>query len=224
MEVICPTCAGRVAMDDVNVARDLALCRACERTFSFADAVCVDSSHDVPPEPPCGSWFEETFEGFRVGASTRSWAALFIVPFTLFWAGGSMGGLYGSQIVEARFNLLATLFGIPFLLGSVALVSFSLMLIFGRVAATVASGEGDVFTGVGPIGWRRRFDWGTVREAIEITSSHGRNGEPSKVIRLTGSRPFNFGSMLNESRRSYILAVLRHELRRRGKPGPWLDE
>ena len=43
-------------------------------------------------------------DGFRLTLSTRSCIAFFLVPFTLFWAGGSLGGIYGTQIAKGEFN------------------------------------------------------------------------------------------------------------------------
>ena len=224
MAVLCPMCAGRVAMDDINVARDLALCRACERTFSFADAVSTTNAPGVPPEPPSGSWFEPTFDGFQVGTTTRTCAALFLVPIALVWSGGSLCLFYGLQVLVGHFSLPQSLVGIPFLLVSVPLVAASLMSVCGRFLVTVRGDDGHVFVGVGPIGWRRRFDWGSVREVVEATSSYSRNAQPMHVIRLNGPQPISFGSGMTDWRRLFILAILRRELLSRGKARLLNDE
>lgn len=52
--------------------------------------------------------------GFEISATTESPIAFFLVPFMLVWSGGSLGGIYGTQIANGHFNLFLSLFGIPF--------------------------------------------------------------------------------------------------------------
>lgn len=84
---------------------------------------------------------------------------LFMIPFTCLWAGGSMWGIYGKQIVERSFDLKATLFGIPFLIGSIVLVSACLFMLFGRRVLTLSGGNGRYFVGIGPIGRTVHFKY-----------------------------------------------------------------
>src|SRR5690349_15450453 len=131
VKLTCPTCQGTIPLEDANVSTDIALCRHCSKTFSFAEL----SQDKVVPDvdtsrPPGGVWMKSRGGEFEVGAASRSWAALFLVPFTLLWSGGSLGGIYGTQIARGRFNLTQSLFGIPFLLGSLILVPATLMTVF----------------------------------------------------------------------------------------------
>jgi hypothetical protein len=96
MQITCPTCRAKVATDDINVSTDVALCRSCGNTFHISEVLGGTSSilgsmlsSIVPPSgpvdlnsPPAGAWYTPTGDGFTAGASTRSWMALFIVPFT----------------------------------------------------------------------------------------------------------------------------------------------
>jgi hypothetical protein len=207
----------------VNVARDFALCRSCERTFSFADAIAAGSSEEFLENPPLGAWYRETRDGFAAGASTRSPIAFFLVPFLCVWSGISLGGIYGTQIRSGHFKLIESLFGIPFLLGTVILGGMTLMTICGHVMIHIVGDEGMVFGGIGPIGWRRRFSWSGVRGVSESWTSHYSRGR-RPTIRITGAKPFTFGSLLNEARREYLIAVLRRELLRRGKPRKAIHE
>lgn len=210
MEIRCPTCGCVLPMDDVNVARDLALCRACEQTFRFADL--VDGARRPmagSATPPPGTWFEETFDGFIVGATTRSPTAFFIVPFMLFWSGFALSGIYGTQIVARRFNPFMAIFGIPFLLGSIFLGWAALLTVCGRVVVTVAGDLGQVFTGIGPLGIRRRFSWAGVHTIEETFGTVSNRGRTSRVIRLASDRLVSFGSMLNDERRYYLVQTLR---------------
>ncbi|MBI2477147.1 MAG: hypothetical protein HYV60_00350, partial [Planctomycetia bacterium] len=104
----------------MNVATDVAVCPNCGEVFPLSSIV---ATQDVPTEfeindPPAGAWFYDDFRGWRIGASTRSRAAFFLVPFMCVWSGFSLGGIYGTQIAKGEFNLGMSLFGIPFVLGT----------------------------------------------------------------------------------------------------------
>jgi hypothetical protein len=113
--LICPNCRAEIPLADTNVSTDIALCRHCEKTFSFAElnqdqaVVDVDLSH-----PPRGVWYRNQANEFEVGATTRSAAGFFLVPFTLVWAGGSMGGIYGTQIAMANLSCFNRCSASPF--------------------------------------------------------------------------------------------------------------
>jgi len=115
--------------------------------------------------PPHGVRVKRTGRSVRVIVSTRSCVALFLLPFTAVWAGGSMMGIYGQQIIDGEFNLMLSLFGIPFLIGSIVLVSITAMSMFGRLEVMVADDRLTTFYGVGPLrllGWRRVFPIGKI--------------------------------------------------------------
>jgi hypothetical protein len=208
MQARCPTCVTEIALEDVNVATDLALCRRCKQTFAFSELSGEAGEPQVDlRRPPKGAWFEQTSRGFEVGASTRSPQAFFLVPFMMVWSGGSLGGIYGTQIAKGEFNPFISLFGIPFVLGTLVLGSFALMTVAGKVRVRVEGDEGQLFTGVGPFGWTRRFSW---REMTKVgtTQKQGRNGS-SEQITLEGQRRIDFGSGLNTDRLHFVLAALR---------------
>jgi len=217
MRVFCPKCQREIASAAVNVAADVAFCRPCNEAFELSELVDdVEQASEAapPPEmlvPPRGAWFDKDLEGFTVGATTRSCAALFLVPFTCVWAGGSLGGIYGSQIAKGQFEPLLCLFGIPFLLGSLLLCAFTLMTVAGKLTVTVRRGEGVVFVGVGPLGWRKRFNPSEVRRVREEVR-RGSKGSTTRSIVLEGTERIELGSMLSEERQRFVLQVLRYLL------------
>ena len=227
MQITCPTCRAKIATDDINVSTDVALCRACGNTFHISETLGGTSSilaslvnSVVPPSgpvdlnsPPSGAWYRPEADGFTAGASTRSWSALFLVPFTCVWAGGSMFGIYGTQIIKGHFNLPMSLFGLPFLIGSCFLVSFCAMMTLGKVTVSVHGDRLAVFTGVGPFGIKRTAslsEFKTIREDFGFGAMN--NNRTSRVIRLEGSRSMAFASMLSTERRYFLLAALRTAL------------
>ena len=131
---------------------------ACQTAVPFAD-------RNVVPvmTPPKGVDFVETMDGFRLSLSTRSCIAFFLVPFTLVWAGGSLGGIYGTQIVQGKFNWMMSLFGIPFLLGSVALIGLTIMTVAGRTVVELAGGKFSVRTGALGVYRTKSAAWRDVR-------------------------------------------------------------
>lgn len=59
--------------------------------------------------------------------------ALFVVPFTCVWSGISLGGIYGRQVSSGQFDPTSSLFGLPFLIGSVFLIGYCAMTTMGNV-------------------------------------------------------------------------------------------
>ncbi len=212
----CPTCDTVVSPDDVNVAKDVAYCRKCNAAFSLSEWVHEGIENAPDPavdfnSPPRGVWFEQTFDGFVIGATTRSALGCFLVPFMCVWSGGSLGGIYGSQIMSGKFDILLSLFGIPFLIGTLIFGSFALMSVLGRVVLTVNRENGSIFTGVGKIGLTKRFEWKDVTCVYE-EAKRGSKGSVSKSIVLEGKERISFGSMLSDNRRYFMLQVLKKML------------
>jgi hypothetical protein len=126
--------------------------------------------------PPKGVDFVETMDGFRLSLSTRSCIAFFLVPFTLVWAGGSLGGIYGTQIAQGKFNWMMSLFGIPFLLGSIALIGLTIMTVAGRTIVELAGDKFSVRTGALGVYRTKSAAWRDVRSCrLTEATRRGRN-------------------------------------------------
>ena len=212
MELRCPACRTGIALEDVNPSTDLALCRHCSKTYSFAllnSVATIDLRHQ-----PAGATFETTPEGFTAQATTRSWMGVFFVPFTCVWAGTSVGGIYGRQILRGTFSATDSFFGLPFLIGSIILAGLSLLSVCGVVRVTRRGPELEIFTGVGPVGWRRRCIWREIGKVqAEVVSANRSMGwRQDRVIVLEGTTRVVFGSLLTEERRYFILRVLQKTL------------
>jgi hypothetical protein len=139
--------------------------------------------------------------------------SLFIVPFTCVWAGGSMFGIYGTQLIKGHFSLGPSLFGIPFLIGSIFLVSWCAMSVLGTVTVSVHGDRLAIFTGVGPLGITRvanLSEFKTAREDWGYGSMN--NNRSSRVIRLEGARAMAFGSTLSTERRYFLLSAVQSAL------------
>ncbi len=211
MKVHCPNCQTLIPTAQMNIATDIAACPSCDEVFELSSIV---SPNDVPVEfdindPPKGAWFYDDIRGWRIGASTRSPIAFFLVPFMCVWSGFSLGGIYGTQIAKGEFDLQSSLFGIPFVLGTLLFGSIALMSVFGRVEVIVTDSAGRVFTGIGPLGWTRRFDWSAVTVIEEDGMGPRYAGSNGHAIAIAGKTRLKFGGMLTDARRYYLLQGLR---------------
>ena len=194
------------------MANDIALCRKCAYNFSFADAL---SDSDLEPvdlsKPPKGVWYKRLPNGFELGSSTRSAAAFFLVPFMLVWSGFSLGGIYGTQITKGHFNLGMSLFGVPFLLGTILFGSIAIMTVCGKFCVRAEGNDGEVFVGVGALGYRKKFRWDQVRD-IRLETKRNSDGGSYRQLLIDADDPVKIPN-LKSSRMTFLVAALR-QLRR----------
>lgn len=145
-------------------------------------------------------------------------AIIIFLPFTCVWSGFSLAGIYGSQIAKRAFDLKLSLFGIPFLIGSIVLVSVAFFMLCGKRVLTLSAGKGSCFTGVGPFGWTRRFTYNRDTEVkTGLTYGNSRNSGPQHCLDLfvEGRRtPVRLLAGCDEDALEYVAAVIRRECRR----------
>jgi len=207
MEVSCTSCERKIEATNINVAKDTAYCTNCESLTSLSSLLeSTPSKNFDASSPVSGTSLDDRGLNWTVSGSHRSWMALFFVPFTLVWAGGSLSGIYGSQLISGEFDPGKSLFGLPFLIGSIVLISLSLMSVFGRTIVSVENGKALTFTGIGSIGWYRRFDWSAIDRVSENTSGQ------YKYISLEGCKRTNLGWGLSSKKLYYIANYLRTKL------------
>lgn len=211
---LCPLCRATIPPDDVNVATDIVLCRACGKTSAFSmitGATSIDPN--ILLQPPRGVRIEQDFSRGRVISYRRLNPALFfLIPFTAFWSGLSMWGIYGTQFVKGKFELGQSLFGIPFLVGTIVLLSVILFMLFGKWRITLRQGMGTVFIGVGSLGWNRSFTYDrNTRISLRMTNLRV-NGVPQSAILIqTGEQDFVFGTLLKSEAKQFIAAAILRE-------------
>ncbi len=168
--------------------------------------------------PPKGAYINHLPDGVQIGATTRSWMAAFLIPFATVWSGGSLGGIYGMQILSGEFDIFMSLFGIPFLLGSVLIWSMALMMIAGKTEVTLDSNGGHIFTGLGKIGQHKRFLWSdvnSVREEVSVSRSSKGGSTTTNYISLEGQKKVQFGSYLSSENRYYMIKTLEQLIQNR---------
>lgn len=209
MKITCNTCRKTIPKSYINVATDIAYCPHCEKASSLSAMMRGRSTprRFNPSDPVPGIKLQDRDGTWMVDASHRHPLALFLVPFTVVWAGGSLTGLYFTQLANGDFNIAQSLFGLPFISGSLVLICLTLMSLWGRTVVSVENGtRALVFMGVGAFGWYRRFDWQGIDEVLEI---HNRN---SYHITLRGSRHLSLGWGLSGAKRYFLANFLRGKL------------
>src|SRR6267142_3211263 len=86
----CPRCKRVIASEDVNVANDIAFCRACNvshRLSALTSGTVIDEDVDLS-RPPAGAWFRRDGLGSIIGSTHRSIGQAFgLLCFCLFWNG-----------------------------------------------------------------------------------------------------------------------------------------
>lgn len=117
-----------------------------------------------------------------------------------------MWGLYGTQIVKRAFDLKLSLFGIPFLIGSVMLVAECLFMLFGKRVLTLSGGEGRYFVGIGPVGKKTRFKYDRNTQVGNYGPICIRNKHDANSVRVCSG--FSADAL------NYTAALLRRECKR----------
>ena len=222
----CPDCEREIPLDDVNPATDAALCRACNQLHSFAalagtagdfgPGAGAEAEVDLENLPRHVRLIEDPGADLRIVHRRISPAVLFLLPFTLVWGGGSMGGIYGSQIASGKFDPMLSLFGLPFLVGTIVLVSITGYLLLGRTEIAMLRGEGTIFTGVGRVGRTRHFLYDR-RTRIGLAGSdvkvNGVRRQQAVIDGPSGRLEFGAASMRGDALRA-IVGLMRREIDR----------
>ena len=151
---------------------------------------------------------QKNMQEIKLGATLRSPIAFFLVPFMLIWSGGSLGGIYGTQIAKQQFSLLQSLFGIPFLLGTLFFGFITLMMTFGKVELSIDRQGGRVFTGIGKIGKSKSFQWHEVTRIRENYVANSSNKQQAQIV-IEANQPITFGLGLAPERHHYLFHALK---------------
>ncbi len=206
----CPSCSALIPLDDISVAKDIALCRACGRTTAFSRLQSVgelnDVNLDIPPKH-----VREEYDGQSDLALTyrrRSPVLFFLIPFTALWSGGSVGMIYLRPLLQGTpFNVAEALFGIPFLIGTVILLTVITYLFFSRWVIRITGNEGIVFIGIGSIGWTRRIPIDRSSTITLAACGASVNDQSVPCIRIdTAEKTLSFGAFIKDDSKRFIAA------------------
>jgi hypothetical protein len=234
-----------IAAEEINVANDVAYCRSCNLAHSLSELTHraeLEAGVDFS-RPPAGTWRQSDGSGTVIGATHRSWgAALGTLAAALFW-----NGIVSIFVLIATASTLRLLdikvpvwfpapdgkdtnmgtgmiiflwiFLTPFIVIGLGLIGAFLSSLAGRTEVRLNNHEGVVFTGIGPLGWRRRF---AIQAVKDIRIEAGRWGESESdrrhksviVIETREGKELKFGGSLTSERRRFLAAAMRQTLHR----------
>jgi hypothetical protein len=210
---LCPNCGKELPLADVNMAQDMALCRACGFSGSFIGAMSVPrmTDEEMARPPKRVSLQREFGDALTITCRPKRTGLLFLIPFTALWSGISMAGIYGTQIARGQFDWRLSLFGLPFLLGTLGFLIAILYTLFGATRVTLSKGRVQVFMGVFGLGRTREMECGK-GTAVTIGKSGYRvnNVTQPEIVLASGEKQIKFGAMgLSNDVQTYVAAVLR---------------
>lgn len=208
MQIHCSKCREKIPLDDLNIHSDLALCRPFGEAFSISQLIDDGFDADELLTKPAGISLTQTTGGWRIAATTRSAQFFLFAIFAVMFGPVFAVGMIEQEINKGNFTPLTALFATPFLLVACFAFLMAAMHSFGQVVVSREGDQGVVFTGVGSIGWRRRFLWTDVKSIREDYLSYQQSGSSNLGIRLAGP-DILFGSLLRDHRRCFLLHLLR---------------
>lgn len=211
----CQSCGAAISLADVNVSTDIALCRACGKTMPFSEIAPIPGAENVDlTKPPKGVRIEESpIHGRTIIYRKISPVVFFLIPFTAVWSGFSMFGIYGSQIKDGRFDPVSSLFGLPFLMGTVFLVCFILFCLFGRWRIGHTGGVLSAAVEVGPVGWTRRLVCDKSARVSIRPAKWQKNDVPQTLIQVEcQGGALKFGSPIPDEAKAFIAEAVRRTI------------
>ena len=241
----CPSCGRVIPGDDVNVADDIAYCRSCNLSHKFTAVIRnaeLTSGIDLN-QPPPGIRCDLRGGRIFISASHRSFSgAAASLGIALFWNGivsvfvliaiaGTLENLHISiptwfpapnmegDSMGVGMTVFLWLFLSPFILIGMGMITAFLLSLGGRTEVRIERNQGTVFTGIGPIGRRRRFSVSKVSD-VRLDSKQWRDSDGDRqrraciVIETHDGKLIRFASTLSADRQRFVAALLRKNLLR----------
>lgn len=221
MALVCPQCGKAIDEADLSAATDLALCRSCNCMFAprrGLQAVPVTPT-ETDLRPPRGVRVDRAGERLEIRSALRHPAVWLVLP------GMAVYSLIFAVGIAAEYDAILQTYGVQFFvwLGLILVLFWAgaLFLLFGHVRVRIAGGAGEARTGIGPLGWRRRFGLGSaaaverrawflgdwVRAFLRFVPT-----EYLAVVAGDGRPLAKFGLLLTYKRRRFVYDLLRREL------------
>jgi len=239
MKPTCPKCKRVIPDADINVASDVAFCRACNVAHKLSSLVHGLQLDDIDlGHPPSGAWHRGSGIGAVIGATHRSVGmAIGALAVSLFWNGiisvfvlvalsATLQHLHvptpdwfpapkmNGDAMSVGMTIFMWIFLTPFIVVGSIMIGAFLSAIAGRTEVEIRQSEGTLFVGIGSLGWRRRFNSETVKD-VRIEDRNWRDNDGDRrskrqiVIETEDGKEIKFGSMLREDRMKFVAAAVR---------------
>jgi hypothetical protein len=208
----CPSCHGIIFLSQFNQPLGQTICHFCSKPINVSEALLADACWRVDLSMPVeGTWIRPISgrTAMEIGGLTHSPAWIMAVPLLL----GTLllAAMLLRLALDGQGGYAASAGFVASVAAAVVFAAFAAMASAGHVVIRVDERRSEVFSGVGRIGWRRRFDW---RDVQSLSEQAGRVRTPgnshglSLVLALESDRPIRFGALLNDVRRYFIYAAL----------------
>lgn len=206
----CPSCHAIVLLSQFDQSLGRTVCHFCSQPINVSEALLADACWRVDLSMPVeGTWVRPMGgrTAMEVGGLTRSPGWIMGLPLLLGMAALAM--LLLRLLVDGHGGWVAAAGFVVSLAAVAVLAVYVAMAWAGHVVVRVDEQRSEVFSGVGRLGWRRRFDWGDVRSLSEQPSRARTPANPQGLcLVLQADRPIRFGALLNDVRRYFIYAAL----------------
>jgi hypothetical protein len=239
----CSRCKRAIPGADINVSADVAYCRACNISHSLA-ALTNETELDAHVDllnPPAGAWHLNDGTGVVIGATHRSiGGAIGALLFGLFWNGivsifvlvalaGTLRHLgislphwfpapnMNGEAMSVGMTIFLWIFLTPFILIGLAMVGAFVTCLGGKTEVSIRFEEGRIFTGVGKLGWRRRFTPSQIQK-VKLEDKRWRDSDGDArhksqiVMETSAGKPICLGGSLSAERRKFVASALRQAL------------
>lgn len=159
VELKCPMCGALLAMEDVNMATDMALCRACNKISRFSELVQEERDEEILDSIPRRMSVTKTARGLEVTYRKPKGAGFFLLLFALIWNAITYTAIFVMMGKMAHESLFGQLFLIPFVLVGFGTFLGAVYVLFGRMTLTLSPGTGELFRGLGAWAAASSFFW-----------------------------------------------------------------
>lgn len=212
VELKCPECGSPLAVEDINMAADMALCRVCSRVSKFSELVQGKKDDEILNSIPRRMNVAKTVRGLEVTYRKPKGAGFSLLFFSIFWNAVTSFCLFGLVRGMTYESLPMLLFLIPFVLIGVGTFAGAFYMLFGHMTLTLNPGRGELFRGVGNLGRRQHFLLAEdSRISIEASNMERNHKTLDKiVVKQPDGKTFEFGTGIAEAEaREYVVALLR---------------
>lgn len=103
-----------------------------------------------------------------------------------------------------------TVFGLPFLAGSIMLIYVSLNAIAGRAKLKLTNTGGEYFHGIGNLGRKKTWLWEETVQIIDTKSNVRYPGSGSRAISIEGPAKISVGTAISNDKMDYFYYSLRY--------------